>query len=93
MRISEAGHDRATVKIDNFRGMKPFRVAIRANENDSVCLYRHRFALRLLLRDGVNVPVRQKKIDIFSACHSDNEKSCQKENQLSFSCRIHRPSY
>jgi hypothetical protein len=46
----------------------------------------------LPLRDGVNVPIRQEKIDIFSACHSDNEKSSQKENQ-SFSSRIHRASY
>jgi hypothetical protein len=28
MRISEAGHDRATVKIDNPRGMKSFRIVI-----------------------------------------------------------------
>src|SRR5437870_9339949 len=28
MRISEAGHDRATVKIDDPRGMKSFRVGI-----------------------------------------------------------------
>ena len=28
MRISEAGHDRATVKIDNPRAMKSFRVVI-----------------------------------------------------------------
>jgi hypothetical protein len=46
----------------------------------------------LLLRDGVNVPIRQEKIGIFSAHHAHDKKSSQQENQSPFSCRVHIPT-
>ena len=81
MRIGQPRHDRVAVKIDNLRGVKFLRLLIRADENDAVAFHRDRLSFRLLVLDGVDVSVRENKIDILGANHwAKKEKSEKKRN-------------
>ena len=73
MRIREAGHYRATAKIDNLCSVKFFRVVIRANENDSSIFDGYGFCVRLVIVNRVNIPRCKKDIHLFGIHNSPNK--------------------
>ena len=69
------------MKIDNARGVKLCHLFIGSDKNDAVAFYRDRFGVRLLVIDGVNVPVFQNKIDIFRAHEWAKQEESEKRKE------------
>ena len=88
MRIGQAGHNGFSGKIDNARFVvgELFRVCVRADKNDPIFFDRDGFGVRLTFVHGVDVSVKENKIDIVRPVHflkeaKQEDKEAAKEDE------------